>query len=414
MISQWIIHEFAPLCLSVDRIGPFQERLEEFDFTDAENEPCNFYLMVSRNGRGKTTVLELMTALMGMLGHNDDKNFAAREHTKSITEPFGFEPLDRGLGRAQWDIRIRYSQGGSEQTAVLSLLAGRLEKETSLRFWSDEELRTVGARRWHRFGFCRNDAGSWDTIGTSDEWVTNFNSWLAGAIGEKIGSFEDSSLIWPTLIYFSAYRNITPVLEDDRAIIAPADWNYRPMHAFRAEGGRWRDSLDNLLVWLKWLDDGRFERACELVNERVFDGTSTFLKGIRREPPEAIVIRDNNEHRLDALSSGEKSLVQLFLRLGAHMTRNTILLIDEPEAHLHDTWKYRLHTQLKQLAKDYFPGLTIIMATHSTEIMGAFGIEFPEENLRKGGYIIETVEEEQEVQRIMEDAKQRYGGAEIE
>lgn len=43
-------------------------------------------------------------------------------------------------------------------------------------------------------------------------------------------------------------------------------------------------------------------------------------------------------HRLDRLSSGEKNLVQLFLRIGAHMTRNTILLIDEFDVHLHIRW----------------------------------------------------------------------------
>lgn len=59
---------FAPLFLSIDRVGPFQQRMEVFDFTDSSNEPCNVYLMVSKNGRGKTTVMELMAAMMGMLG----------------------------------------------------------------------------------------------------------------------------------------------------------------------------------------------------------------------------------------------------------------------------------------------------------------------------------------------------------
>ena len=70
-------------------------------------------------------------------------------------------------------------------------------------------------------------------------------------------------------------------------------------------------------------------------------------------------MRNENLHRLDTLSNGEKSLVQLFVRLGAYMTRNTILLIDEPEAHLHEDWQQRLLTQLKKMAQEQFPGLTI-------------------------------------------------------
>ena len=157
------------------------------------------------------------------------------------------------------------------------------------------------------------------------------------------------------------------------------------------------------------MDDTRYERAIELVNSQVFDGTSTILKGVSKEPPEAIVIRDNQRHRLDALSSGEKSLVQLVLRLGSHMTRNTILLIDEPEAHLHDQWKYRLYTQLKALAQENYPGLTVIVATHSPEIMTSFAIEVEEKNLRKGGFLIETPNEQARAETIKEEAERIYG-----
>ena len=40
--------------------------------------------------------------------------------------------------------------------------------------------------------------------------------------------------------------------------------------------------------------------------------------------------------------------------------------------------------------------------------MKAFGFEFEEENLRKGGYIIETPEEEEKARLIGEEGKQLY------
>lgn len=409
MIGQLLIHEFAPLWLSIDRIGPFQEQLEQIDFTDANDEPCNLYLFLSKNGRGKTTSLELMAALMGMLGFESAAKMA-RSRSQHDRTPFGLEDLDKGLGRAQWDLRVRHSIDGVERVTVLSLIGGALGADTSLKFWDSESLAKVGAAEWRRFGFCRNEVGRWTEIGERDEWVLNFNTLLAAASGSQVGGFQDSLLVWPTLIYFSAYRNVVPILDtEERAIAAPRDWNYHPVHAFRTEGGRWRDSLDNLLVWLKWLDDGRFERAIEQVNKRVFEGTGSFLKGISKEPPEAIIVREGNRHRLDALSSGEKSLIQLVLRLGAHMTRNTILLIDEPEAHLHDKWKYRLYYQIKALAEELFPGLTVIVATHSPEIITAFGIELEERNLRKGGYFFENHDEIAEAEQIKEEAHRLYG-----
>jgi predicted ATPase len=402
MIEQFLVHQFAPLWLTIDRVGPFQERLEEIDFTDAGNAPCNLYLFLAKNGRGKTTALELLAALMNMLG---------RELASSEREPFGIEHLDRGPGRAQCDILLRYSIDGREQTAVLSLLAGTLGSDTSLRFWGAEQLTEVGANEWHRYGFARSAVGKWKVIGERNLWVEEFNTRLALAKGSKVGGFEESDLTWPTLVYFSAYRNVVPVHEsEERAIVAPRDWNYQPVHSFRTEGGRWRDSLDNLLVWLKWLDDGRFETAIKLVNERVFAKTQTFIRGIRKEPPEADVVRDNQRLRLDALSSGEKSLVQIFLRLGAHMTRNTIVLLDEPEAHLHENWKFRLYKQLMVLAQDNYPGITVIVATHSTEIMETFAIEIEEEKLRKGGYLFETAAEEERARRIQQQAEAELNG----
>jgi len=397
-----LVEEFSPLFLTVDRVGPFQERLEEFDFTDSNDEPCNIYLMISKNGRGKTTVMEMLAAMMGMVGKTES------EFQES---GFGFEPFDREAGRAQWDMRVTLNQDGRRETVVLSLLAGAMGEETSLKLWGESELKKYGATRWHRFGFVRNPFGKFSMVGRHDSWVTDFNALIQGAVGARLAGFESDDLTYPTLIYFSAYRNIIPIQTQERAIVAPRDWNYRPVHIFSVEGQDWRDSLDNLLVWLKWLDDGRFEKAVNAINERVFNtsdekhSSGKRLKGVRKEPPEAIVESEGQEHRLDRLSSGEKSLVQLYLRLGAHMTRNTILLVDEPEVHLHRNWQYETLYTLMKLAKEHFPNVCVLMATHSERMMKAYGHNITEENLRKGAYIIETAEEEDRAREIAAEGR---------
>lgn len=129
------IKQFSPLLLTVDRIGPFQERLEEFDFTDVNEEPCNVFLFASKNGRGKTTLLELMVAMMNMLG-------------KTKLESFGFEPLDYGKGRAQWDILVRTQRDGVDKVWVLSLIAGFIGNNF-LKAWNQQELKRVGAGEWY-------------------------------------------------------------------------------------------------------------------------------------------------------------------------------------------------------------------------------------------------------------------------
>lgn len=387
-----LIQEFAPLRLTIDRIGPFQERLEVFDFSDSRGNPANYYLLLSSNGRGKTHVLEMMAAMMGML---------------SGQLPTGFEPFLSGLGRAQWDVRISYSVHGTSKTAVLSFFAGYAEGEVWLKPWLDTELFEVGAEDWHRCGFWRNSVGSWHPI--IDSWSSDLQAWVRDRMGQGLEVFLDSPLTAPTLIYFPAYRNIERIPENEqRAIAKPNDWDYSPAHVFREEGRAWKASLDNLLIWLKWLDDGRYDAAQELVNEFVFAGTDKRIDGIRKESLEAIIDNAGSKHRLDQLSSGEKSLVQIFLRLGAHMTANTVLLIDELDAHLHTTWCSRIAMQLKRLAKEH-PGLTVIMATHSEDVMDVLAIEVEEDGLRKNGTLIETATEEEKARAIQEEAREMYG-----
>lgn len=394
-----LIHQFAPIFLTLDRIGPFQERLEDFDLTDAYEEPNNCFLLVSKNGRGKTTLYEVMVALMGMLGRGADGEI----------EPFGLEALDQGNGRAQLDVKVTWgTPGHPAQTYVLSLLGGELGEDYSLKFWDEAELKRVGASQWHRLGFRRTAAGRFLPIKASD-WAQDFNALLAGARSKPLQEFGGDSLTYPTLIYFSAYRNILNVPTAERSIVAPRNWNYRPVHVFDVEGREWRQSLDNLLVWLKWLDDGRFEKAVQWVNEFVFQGGGKFLKGVNKNTLEAVMNSDGHEHRLDQLSSGEKSMVQMYLRLGAHMTGNTILLLDEPEVHLHRNWQYELLFSLMKMAKQPFPKLTVYFATHSERMMKAFAHDIEEEGLRKGGVIIETPEEEARAEQIAREAAEMFG-----
>lgn len=411
-----LLHEFAPIYLTIDRIGPFQDRLEVFDLSDAQGHASNYFLIFGFNGRGKTHVMELMAHMMGILGKNPD-----------VPPPaFGHEPLDKGPGRAQWDILLRYSTDSMpSRTAVLSIFAGHSESETWLKTWSNTELAEFGADEHHRIGITRTSLGRYQWVGLDDRWSLDFIDWIRNHQGSSLDGFMSSSFGLPTLLYFSAYRDVLPIPhEAERAAVSPRDWNYRPLHIFRNEGKEWQDSLDNLLVWLAWLDDGRYEAALELINTYVFRGSGKHLAGIDRQKLCAVIDcgsetpryrrnvslenqGDERKHRLDQLSSGEKSLLQLFLRLGVHMTANTILLIDEVDAHLHVDWQARIAQRLKELAQDN-AGLSIFLTSHSEEIMKSAAWEYPENGLRKNGFLIETPEEEERARRIQEEARAFY------
>jgi len=372
--DNFLVYDFRPLFLTVEGIGPFQEAPYELDFTDANGEPCNFFLLLSMNGRGKTTLLELMASLMGLLEQREPENL-------------GFEDLDNGSGRAQWDMFVRLYREGHEESFVLSLAAGRDEPWT-LKPWGETLLKNYGADLWCPFGFQRHVSGRLEPVGQDDERVQDLLAAIQAHRGEAPAVFEDDPLTLPTLLCFSAYRDIARVTEGDRGIMQPGSWGYRPIQRFGQESRGWKDSLDNMLVWLSWLDDGRYAQAIQTINERVFAGKTKFLRSVRKDPPQAVVDNGGHRHRLDRLSSGEKSLVQIYLRAGVHMTRSTILLIDEMDIHLHSKWQHRLLNVLKQMAKEH-PGLTIIASSHARELIPAFGHDISEEGLRKGGEIIE-------------------------
>lgn len=305
-------------------------------------------------------------------------------------ETLGHKDLDRiNGGRAQLDILFRFSKDGLKDTVILSLIAGPAD-DFILEPWGEDQIKKVGAGSWHRFGFRRTSTGRFERLGRKDTLVEDLISLIQHEMtnGQKTTGFEESTITLPTLIYFSAYRDILPLKNSSRSITEPEAWQYRPVYRFTSEGDVWTRSLDNLLVWLSWLDDGRYEKAATLINSRVFKGSEKFLGPIRKSPPEAIIKSSGMEHTIDRLSSGEKSLIQLFLRIGTHMTRNTILLIDEMDVHLHLKWQHRLLNILKEMAKDQ-QGLSIIATTHSREVLTGFAFEIKEEGLVKGGHVID-------------------------
>lgn len=380
------IYEFRPLFLTLDRIGPFRN-VHEIDFTDSNHHPCNFYMVVSANGMGKTTALEIFSCLMNLLG-------------KKEISAYGHEDLDKKDGRAQLDFWVRLHWQGRDMSIVLSVLAGRIGEEVFLKPWTDDLLTLHNAESWHRLGFRSPVSGRYEAImSRKDELLLDLSSTIRASLdGAPEEHFLQPGFHLPTVLYFSAYRDIPGISDDnngnERNISQPSHWNYRPLYAFDAHSTLWRDSLDNLVIWLKWLENGSFEAAQKLIDEQVFVDTPKRLKGVRKVPPEALVDAGDGEiHRLDRLSSGEKSLAHLFLRIGAHGTANTIILIDEIDAHLHIRWQHRLYNALEKLAKDH-PGFTVIMTTHSTEILRRFtaSLNIEKEGLYLGGDLIEQHE----------------------
>lgn len=195
-----------------------------------------------------------------------------------------------------------------------------------------------------------------------------------------------TTLDLPTVLLFPADRMLMAP-SDRRAVEAPDNWRYQPAHRFGLDGAVWNGSIENLLVWLTWLEQGDLETITKFVNNHLFPDGEKALMPIDRDALAGVVRTPDGNHPLNALSHGERSLLQIFLRTAAHMSRNTVILIDEIEMHLHTRWMNRMFQALKELLIT-IPSLSIVFSTHNRELIQVFDHPTPEPGIVKGGFLI--------------------------
>jgi len=364
---------FALAGLTLLDVGPLRDTTS-ISFLTTDNEPANIYLVMGPNGGGKTTLLEAITTAMSMLG--------AASHTR-----YGMPALDDGNGGVQLDALVRLDDGTSGESFILSIVLGG---PGLLKNWPEPDLQMVGAAAQLvlRYGV-RTGSRTIERFADSDKQALAFADTIIAEVGEPTRSlFGAGATAFPTLLYFPSDRGIARNGHAGRAVSRPDQLSYAPVHVFGVDGATWENSLDNLFVWFAWLADGREERCRETVNRYVFrDGTKTLLE-VDRELLRAPVSVDGVvEHGLDQLSSGERQLVQLLVRIASHMSTATIVLIDETEQHLHLVMRRRLITLIKEWAKEH-DGLSFYLTSHQADSLRIVAPKVPEEGLRKFGCLV--------------------------
>lgn len=393
-----VLRRFQPLHLKLEKVGPFRGPFE-MALTGPGEQPANFFLLVSKNGFGKTTILETIYSLMGALDSGDFDYHPPPPHPDLLKD-----------GKAQLDIRIELESSGKTTTVVLSLIIDS-EFERPLRTVTPSLLEEAQAETWLPVQV----SSSGVHLGINEFSLLNLEiREIVGPICKAIAEGNDlsrrftpngDSLLLPTALYFPADRRILSPGDGPRAITQP-DLAYRSAHRFLTDGETWETSLDGLLVWYEWLGGGLFEQTRDLVNTLLF-GEAKNADSAPRYPRKRLVDIDRHRlgavievehedgstyrHGLDRLSHGERSLMHLLVRSAYHRSGSTILMIDEMETHLHPRWQHQVMTMLKEWIRQW-PDLTVIATTHQPEMMEAFAFERPEDGLVKGGYLIEANE----------------------
>ena len=101
----------------------------------------------------------------------------------------------------------------------------------------------------------------------------------------------------------------------------------------------------------------------ELISKRFIDKTLH----IDLESGFKITSRNGSDVPLDKLSSGEQNQLILIFDLLFEVTRNSLILIDEPELSLHVAWQKEFIESLSRIIS--LNAFDVILATHSPAIV---------------------------------------------
>lgn len=95
---------------------------------------------------------------------------------------------------------------------------------------------------------------------------------------------------------------------------------------------------------------------------------------IRRNQYDIQLTKQNSSFRVGSASSGERELLTYLFAVYALNVRDALIVIDEPELHLHPRWQRTLLTMFEKLSRE--TGNQFIMATHSPVFVSPSSIQY--------------------------------------
>ncbi len=314
----------------------------ELDFADPATRTARPRTVIAgSNGTGKTTILEAIYALLELAP--------------------GTRPAWLRLNEVQVGLAIAGLPGSSGRPLMIEI--GNAQQTDGIAYLSER----------------RTTPWSPEPAG----YRLTRSGLLAQALPAMIERAEAGETDLPNCLYFpSEDRELRPKRAGQ--VIAESQ-RYRWAYRF-SDSTKWEGSLESFLVALNYRDlmtqrdrlgtsEGEFDRFVEVINH--------FLEGKRIvgvDPQTFRVQIETNGHRakspgdgrhgIEALSSGEKQIVLMLGEIQRRIRRGSILLMDEPEIHLHPRWQRLLIRALTDLCEQY--DAQMIVTTHSEEVANAF------------------------------------------
>lgn len=286
-------------------------------------------LVGGANGSGKTTLLELIFHVFEALRSSITRPYTAPQVQEFILD------LEVAGQSVEGVFPLRYAVGNQD-----FLLAHKTEHFRGLLPGArDEYLQT----------------GLWRPL---EDWASDEETYVRTD--------------FPQVAYFPSQRHLSfPESDtgyDSKPQRSTLCYRYAPAKAYA-------NSITALFYDARWQDlnakeEGRPEDATHFAEYdeafRRFIGTDKQLVWDHGEL--FVKTREGVKHGLPALSSGEKQVLIFAVELQRQWYPGSLVLIDEPELHLHEAWQTTLFELIRDLQRER--GGQVILATQSNHLFG--------------------------------------------
>jgi len=302
----------------------------------------DIFVMGSRNGLGKTSILECCSLLLLAITLPEER-FKLRDRYLTVDVPDLLINADAKSAEIEGDVVV------GDESISLSI---RIDRNGIVKV-SGESLHEK-----------RIENDLFDHESETDDFV------------KAICGFSPNPVIQSTFLFFHSYRKVQEgnpelAMMVDRGRVTRRGMYPRqelPMSAFKLRILR---SLMGQANLFEFVDNQESDEVIMQLNELVARYAGGTISKLRSSADNTVDFRvkptkGGDSFTFDGLSSGQKEIISTLFLIWYH-TRNSpsVVFIDEPEMHLNSQWHRSFVKQLMRLS----PQNQYILATHSEDIM---------------------------------------------
>ena len=304
----------------------------------------DIFVIGSRNGLGKTSVLECCALLLIGPTILEERQLSLQKRGSLVNVP---------------DLLIRADKPSAEVEG--DIVYGEEKATFQIRISRRGVIEVSGGTR---------------TKQLPKNWKIDKRSGIDGLL-TLICGFSHNPALEKTFLLFHSYRKVQEGNPEMGMMIEGGfpsrvhglrPWNRTPSSEFKLQMLR---SLMGQAKLFEFEQDERETDTIETLNKLVRSYAGGTISKLRPAADNTIDFRVNPDgggasFTFDGLSSGQKEIIStLFLIFNHTRNRPTVVLIDEPELHLNAQWHRKLVNNLIDIA----PHNQYIIATHSEDVM---------------------------------------------